>query len=60
MGFLTFALLLPEPSEARDSAEFPGFRLLVLGYMDGVLKTGFGCSMVVRRLYKEAFTLQGG
>src|SRR2546428_4721914 len=47
MGFLTFALLLPEPSQAGGSTEFPGFCLLVLGYRNGLLEAGFGCSMVV-------------
>ena len=36
MGFLAFPLLLPEASEAGGSTEFPGFRLLVLGYRNGV------------------------
>jgi len=31
MGFLAFALLLPEPSEARSSTEFPRLGLLILG-----------------------------
>ena len=47
MSFLAFALLLPESSQAGGSTEFPGFSLLTLGYMDGVLKTGFGFSLIV-------------
>src|SRR5215471_14785348 len=44
VGFLTFALLLPESSEAGGSTEFPGFCLLALGYTDSLLETecGFG------------------
>src|SRR6516162_10649286 len=37
MGFLAFALLLPEASKAGSSTEFPRFGLLVLGNADGVL-----------------------
>ena len=29
MGFLAFALLLPEPSQAGGSTEFPGFGVLM-------------------------------
>jgi len=50
MGFLAFALLVPESSETRCCTEFPGFCLLALGDADGVLKTGFGFGVIVRRL----------
>ena len=36
MGFLGFALLLPQASQAGGSTEFPGFRRLVLGYGNGL------------------------
>src|SRR5882724_12367214 len=42
-----FPLLLPQASEARRGAEFPGFRLLVLGYRHGLPETGFGFTLVV-------------
>src|SRR4030095_15848192 len=58
MGFLAFALLLPETSETCCCTEFPGFRRLVLGDADGLAETSFGCSMVVGRRFKEAFTLK--
>ena len=47
MGFLAFALLLPEASETCGSTEFPRFRLLVSGDADGVMETGFGFSLIV-------------
>ena len=47
MGFLAFALLLPESSETGSGSEFPGFGLLVLGDADGVLEAGFGFSLIV-------------
>src|SRR5215813_14707708 len=50
MGFLAFALLLPQASQAGRGAEFPRFGLLALGDADGVLKTGFGFGVIVRRL----------
>jgi hypothetical protein len=53
MGFLAFALLLPQSSETGGSAEFPGFRLLVLGYPDGVLETDFGFCGIACRLLEE-------
>src|SRR5262249_43905467 len=48
VGVLAFALLLPQASEAGSGTEFPGFSLLALGYMDGVLKTGFGSRGIAR------------
>src|SRR5262249_17473556 len=47
MGFLAFPLLLPESSQAGGGTEFPGFRLLALGYRYGLLVAGFGFSVVV-------------
>ena len=38
MGFRAFPLLLPQASETGGSTEFPGFRLLALGYTDGLLE----------------------
>ena len=53
MGFLAFAVLLPEASEAGGSAKFPGFRVLALGYGNGLLEAGCGFSLLVRRLLEE-------
>ena len=47
MGFLAFALLLPESSETGCGTEFPGFGLLVLGDTDGLMETGFCFSLIV-------------
>ena len=50
MGFLAFALLLPESSEADCCAEFERFGLLILGYRNSLMEAGFGCSLIVRSL----------
>src|SRR6516165_7211428 len=47
IGFLAFALLLPEARQAGGSTEFPGFRLLILGYTDGLMEAGFCVSLLV-------------
>src|SRR5262245_32976672 len=47
MGFLAFALLLPESSETGGSAEFPGFRTLGLGDGNGLVETGCSFGLVV-------------
>src|SRR5262245_48683805 len=58
MGFLAFALLLPESSHAGGSAEFPGFGLLALGYTDGVLETRFRFSGILRRALQQECTFE--
>src|SRR5262245_46595343 len=58
MGFLAFALLVPESSEASSGTEFPGFRRLVLGDADGMLEAGFGFSLIVRRLLQQEFAFE--
>jgi hypothetical protein len=58
MGFLAFAVLLPQASQAGSSSQLKGLRLLVVSNGKGMMEAGFGCSMVVGRLYKEAFTLK--
>src|SRR2546423_11310516 len=58
MRFLALPLLLPESSQAGGSTEFPGFRLLVLGYGHGVLETGCGFGVVVWGLCQEEFPLE--
>jgi hypothetical protein len=50
IGFLAFALLLPEASQARGRTEFPGFRLLALGYADGVMEASFCFRLMIRIL----------
>src|SRR5712664_1077412 len=47
MGFLAFALLLPEASQAGGSTEFPGFCRLLLGYRNGVMEAGFGFEVII-------------
>ena len=47
MSFLAFALALPESSQTCCGTEFPEFRLLALGYTDGVTEVGFGFSLIV-------------
>ena len=47
MGFLAFALLLPESSETGGSTEFPRFRLLLACDVEGAVKARFGCRVVV-------------
>ena len=47
MGFLAFALLLPESSETCCCTDFPGFGLLALGDTDGVMKTGCCFEVIV-------------
>ena len=46
MGFLTFALLLPEPRQAGGGPQLPGFGLLAAGNSHGLLEAGFrlGCT----------------
>ena len=58
MRLLSFPLVLPQASEARRSAQFPGFRPLALGYRHGVLETGFGFPLVVCRELQEEFALE--
>ena len=47
MGFLAFALLLPESSQAGGSTEFEGFGLLILGYRNGLPEAVLGFSLIV-------------
>src|SRR5712691_247150 len=58
MGFLAFALLVPESGETGSSTEFPGFCLLVLGYRNGLMETGFRFRGIVRRLLQQEFTFK--
>src|SRR5206468_5964503 len=58
MGFLAFALLLPESSETYCCTEFPGFGLLVLGYTDGLRETRFRFSLIVCMLLQEEFAFE--
>jgi hypothetical protein len=58
MSLLAFPLVLPQASEARHGAQFPGFRTLALGYRYGVLETGFGFTLVVCRELQEEYTLE--
>src|SRR5262245_55118836 len=58
MGFLAFALLLPEASKTGCCTEFPGFCLLILCYTDSLLKTGFGFSLIVQRLLRQEFAFE--
>src|SRR4029450_4568926 len=53
MGFLAFALLLPESSEAGGSTEFPRFGLLILSYRNSLGKTSFCRRLVVRILLEQ-------
>src|SRR6516165_1665504 len=50
IGFLAFALLLPESSQTGRGAECEGFRLLILGYRNGLMKAALRFSVIVRRL----------
>lgn len=50
MGFVAFALLVPESSEAGGSTEFPGLCLLVLGYRNGMVKASFRFNLIVQIL----------
>ena len=47
MGFLAFALALPQSSEVRRGTEFPRLGLLVLGYRNGMVKAGFRFSLII-------------
>jgi len=47
MGFLAFALLLPEPSETGGSAEFEGLGLLVASNVKGVVEAALGFSLMI-------------
>src|SRR5436309_10589886 len=47
MGFLAFALPLPESSETCCCTEFERFGLLVLGYTDGVMEAVLRVSLIV-------------
>jgi hypothetical protein len=47
MGFLAFALLLPESSEAGRGTEFPGLSALALGYCKGLMECGFCFSLII-------------
>ena len=48
MGFLAFAVLLPQASETGGRAKFPGFCLLVLGYCHGLPEAVLRFSLIVR------------
>ena len=50
MGFLTFALLLPQASETYCGTEFPRFRRLILGYRKGMMEAVLRFSLIVRIL----------
>ena len=47
MGFLAFALLLPESSETGSCSEFAGLGLLILSYRYGLMEAGFRFSLIV-------------
>jgi len=49
IGFLAFALLVPEPSETCCGTEFPGFGLLISGDCKGFVETRFGFSDIIPR-----------
>ena len=44
------ALLLPQPPQAHGCPQLPGLGLLAAGNDEGVVETGFGLSVLVRRL----------
>src|SRR5262245_42072496 len=58
MGFLAFALLPPESADAHSRTQFPRFRLLALGYGNGLLEAALRFSLIVRRLLQEEYPLQ--
>src|SRR5262245_27839038 len=47
--FCLLALLLPQPTQARRSAQLQRFRLLTVGYGEGLMKTSFSLRVVVGR-----------
>src|SRR5262245_749608 len=49
-GCGALALLLPQASQAHGGAQFPRPGLLAAGYGEGLLKAGFRCSPMVRRM----------
>ena len=59
MGFLALPLMLPESSETRGGAEFPGLRLLILGYGHGLVETGFSWQSGCRKTVEEEVHLAG-
>src|SRR5215813_11927389 len=58
LGFLAFPLLVPESADAHSRTQFPRFRLLTLGYTDGVLKTSFRFSGILRRALQQECALE--
>src|SRR5215472_3491514 len=55
VSFGALALLLPQATETRGGAQFPGFRTLVLGDRHGVLEASFSFTLVVCRQLQEEF-----
>ena len=47
IGFLAFALLVPQASQAGSCAEFPGFCLLMSSDVKSVMEAGFCFSLMV-------------
>jgi hypothetical protein len=47
VGFVSLPLPLPQCGETGGSAEFPGFRLLILGYGYGLMEAGFSFHGIV-------------
>src|SRR5262249_36954920 len=58
IGFLAFALLLPEPGQAGSGTEFEGLGLLVASDIQGVKEATLGFSLIVRRLLQPEFAFQ--
>ena len=56
--FHALALLLPQPPQAHGGAQFQRLRLLAAGNGEGVVETGFGLSVLVRRLQEQQFAFE--
>src|SRR5262249_44553644 len=55
---LWLSLIAPEACEAHRGTEFPGFRLLPTGNLDGAPKAGFGFLGVRRILAQPQFAFE--
>src|SRR5262249_35623770 len=58
MGFLTFALLLPQARQTHGGTQLPGLGLLLTGNSKGLLETCFRLLLVRRSLFQQQLPLE--
>ena len=57
-GCGTFALPLPQPTQARGGPQLPGFGLLAAGNGQGLLEAGFGLGCIRDGLSQQQVALE--